>query len=58
MNGRRILTSIKEIANYTGMSEGLSLKLIRTEGFPARKTAGGSGIRMSNKDGMDEWSTI
>ncbi len=56
MNGRKILSSIKEIANYTAMSEGLILKLIRTAGFPARKTAGGNGIWISNKDGIDEWS--
>ena len=43
MSGRKILTSIKEIANYTSLSEGLILKLIRTAGFPARKTAGASG---------------
>ncbi len=56
MSGRKILTSIKEIANYTSLSEGLILKLIRTAGFPARKTAGASGIWISNKDGIDEWS--
>ncbi len=53
---RKILTGTKEIAGYTGMSEGLILKLIRTAAFPARKTAGANGIWVSNMDSIDEWS--
>ncbi len=55
MNGRKILIGIKEITGYTSMSEGLILKLVRTGGFPAQKTAGNRGVWVSNKDSIDDW---
>ena len=53
---RQILTGMKEIAEYTGMSEGLILKLIQTARFPARKTADSEGIWISNAESIDKWS--
>lgn len=61
MSARKgILTGMKAICDYTGLSEKTLHCLIRDYGFPARKTKsdteGGGGTWISNTDMIDKWS--
>jgi len=55
-----ILTGMKEIADYTGLSEPTIYALIRDYGFPARRTTGenSGGVWISNTDMIDKWSSV
>ncbi len=56
VTAKQILTGLKEICNYTAMSETLVLKLIRTARFPARKTEEQGGTWISSTEAIDKWA--
>ncbi len=56
VTAKQILTGLKEICDYTGMSETLVLKLIRGARFPARKTEEQSGTWISSTEAIDKWA--
>jgi predicted DNA-binding transcriptional regulator AlpA len=56
MAQRQILTGMKEMCEYTGLSEDNLRFLIRNCKFPARKLKDDDGVWISNTSAIDEWS--
>lgn len=57
-NRRGIITGMKEIIDYSGLSESVIVYLIQEASFPAKKTKGDAGTWISNTDAIDEWSRL
>ena len=57
-NRRGIITGMKEISDYSGLSESVIVYLIQEASFPAKKTKGDTGTWISNADAIDEWSRL
>jgi predicted DNA-binding transcriptional regulator AlpA len=58
VNKKGIITGMKNIIEYSGLSEPTILYLIENASFPAKKTKLDSGTWISNTSAIDEWSRL
>ena len=54
----RPLKGMKEICQYSRLSEATIISLIKTANFPAKKTSGVVGIWISNTASIDRWTVV